>query len=187
MAGLGGKRVRFGGNTYMAIGLVMLALGVGLTVLSFAEAMGTGGTFFIFPGFIIGGLVMFFRGAATSTVQGYGFGRRARNPRQRIYGTHARPAQLPAEDYVAPPGMMPAGYCWACGRKVRKGNSICYACGAAQVLAPPHPQHSSTQPPQPPYPGEPYPGSPYPGNPYPNDPYAGGPYSGGSYSDTPQW
>ena len=166
----------------MVVGLVMVGLGVSLTAVSIAAAAGTCGIYFVFTGLIIGGLTTIFRGAVRSAVQGYTSGRRrANNPRRAVYGTHARPAQLPPENYLAPPGAMPAGYCWACGSKVRKGNAICYACGAAQVQAPAR-QHSSTQPPpppaQPPYPGGAYPDGAYPGGPYPVNPYPNGPYSG---------
>jgi len=49
------------------------------------------------------------------------------------YWTSSRPAQLRREDYVALPRTAPRGYCWACGQRLRKGSTICLACGAAQL------------------------------------------------------
>ena len=42
------------------------------------------------------------------------------------------PAASPVNYYVALPEEMPAGYCWQCGRQVRRDGLICLRCGATQ-------------------------------------------------------
>jgi hypothetical protein len=190
------------GGGAMIAGIFMMVLGVALTVLSYATAS-PGGTYFIFVGLMAGGFVTFIRGLATPSAGGYSRGGRVRSTGRAGYETHAGPAQVPRENYVALPGMMPAGYCWACGRKVRKGNIICYGCGAAQVAAPPAEPSAASQPEMPyeggtyggayagsrqpgmPNPGAPSPGASYPGGPYPGMPYPRNPYPGMPYHDSP--
>lgn len=42
------------------------------------------------------------------------------------------PAASPVNYYVALPEEMPAGYCWQCGRHVKRDSLICLRCGATQ-------------------------------------------------------
>jgi hypothetical protein len=159
----------------IVIGIMMVALGIALTAVSYASAK-PGGAYFVFIGLMIGGFITFIRGAMAPDGGSASSGSRGNG-----YGSRARPARTLPEDYVAPPEMMPAGYCWACGRKVRKGNIICLACGAAQVLAP-QPARSDTQEPEEPYGyGSSYSGGSYPDGSYPSGPYPDGSYPGGSY------
>lgn len=167
-----------GGGGAMIAGIFMMVLGVALTVLSYATAS-PGGTYFIFVGLMAGGFVTFIRGAVTPSAGGYSRGGWVRSTGRAGYETHAGPARLPREDYVTLPGMMPAGYCWACGRKVRKGNIICYGCGAAQVTAPPPAQPSGASQPEMPYGGGAYAGGAFAGMPYPGTPSPSGAYHGG--------
>ena len=68
------------------------------------------------------------------------------------YWTRSRPARLGREDYVALPRTAPHGSCWACGQRLRKGSTICLACGAAQLkprvpVVDPTPADESAPPP----------------------------------------
>ncbi|MGH2514026.1 MAG: hypothetical protein ACRDHP_00060 [Ktedonobacterales bacterium] len=103
-------------------GIVFIALGIGLTVISYQLAP-PGGTYIVFVGLIASGVWMIFRGlTSTSTANG------------KLHG-YTRPAQSPVSGYIAPPQQMPPGFCWQCGRRVKGGKAVCFGCGAAQTQA----------------------------------------------------
>jgi hypothetical protein len=111
---------RGGGLGQVVGGMVAVALGIALTLISYQLAP-PGGTYFIFVGLIISGLLMIFRGLVTpGTTSG-------------TLRDHNRPARSPVSGYVAPPEQMPPGYCWQCGRKVKPRHTICLSCGATQI------------------------------------------------------
>lgn len=196
------------GNAGVFGGLIMVALGVGLTVFSYSVAS-PGGTYIVFFGLIIGGLISMFRGIAAPGAAGSS---------RRGYKTRSGHARVPPLYYIEEPSVMPPGYCWQCGRKVKPEVLVCVACGAAQMTqasrgaaatttavpaekgwepaaaapvapggyGPPPGRMSGGPRPGGPHPGDGYPAGPYPPAGYPGGEYAQGPYPGGPYRGGPQ-
>lgn len=117
---------RGGGFGQVVAGMIAVALGIALTFISYLLAP-PGGTYVIFIGLIVSGLVMIFRGIVSSGAT------------SSTFRSYNRPAQSPISGYIAPPEQMPLGYCWQCGRKVKAQSIICVGCGATQIpRAAPH-------------------------------------------------
>jgi hypothetical protein len=120
---MGGNPLNGGRNSFL-LGLAMAGIGVGLTVASQVLAVALGlGVSFVFYGLIIAGIIRMAT-AVPSLMFGDGDVEQRRRRGRRM-----------AQAYVAPPSQMPQGLCWMCGGKVRRGNSICLHCGAAQPAA----------------------------------------------------
>lgn len=105
------------------IGVILLSLGIWF-ILTAAPSDQT--VFFLrVPVYlIVGGFFRLVYGVATIEL------------RQRPT-SFARPARPPITTYVSPPAEMVPGYCWQCGRRVKRKYTICYGCGATQVRAGP--------------------------------------------------
>ena len=127
---------RGGGMGSVVAGMIAIAIGIGVIVVSYQLAQ-PGGIYFVPIGLIASGFLAIFRGLAMPSAT-----RRKRR-------THARPARSTMNSHTALPQHVPPGYCWQCGRKVREGNAICYSCGAAQIhmAAPRKPADSDMLPP----------------------------------------
>lgn len=115
-------------------GLVMVLIGVGATIVSYMLAS-PGGVFFVFGGLIVGGCYRMVTALFYAPVL---------TPRPRKRPARGHTSGLPEVDYVAAPTSVPAGYCWQCGRQVKRGRGTCLACGAAQVTAAPKLQSAPT-------------------------------------------
>ena len=109
-----------GGLSGVGAGIIAVALGIVLTLISY-ELAAPGGTYIIFVGLIAGGLVSFGRGLVTPSATS--------GTLRSLNG----PARSLMSGYVAPPEEMPPGYCWQCGRKVKSDRVICLGCGATQL------------------------------------------------------
>lgn len=115
-----------GGAFFLGLGL--LVVGVGATVFSITHAA-PGGTYVVFSGLILGGAVRM----VTALVGGFG-GNPYRTRRDKKNALPEKPAWYENEpaEYVEKLADVPSGYCWQCGSKLRRGRTICMACGAAQ-------------------------------------------------------
>ena len=114
---------RGGGLGSVLGGMMAVALGIALTFFSYQLAT-PGGTYFIFVGLIIGGLISIVRGLVTPS---------APSATSGTYRNRKGPARNPISGYAALPQQMPPGYCWQCGRKVRADTVTCAGCGATQI------------------------------------------------------
>ncbi|HEV2404529.1 MAG TPA: hypothetical protein VGR88_03700 [Ktedonobacterales bacterium] len=127
-----------GGAFFLGLGL--LVVGAGATVFSYTHTA-PGGTYFIFGGLILGGLVRMI----TALLGGMGSNAfPTRRDTNRSEAERAAWYEDPNAEYVEKLADVPSGYCWQCGSKLRRGRTICMACGAAQTTAAPERTSTAT-------------------------------------------
>lgn len=130
-----------GGSGAFFLGLALFVIGVGATVFTYMSAA-PGGTYVVFGGLIIGGLIRM-----VTALIGGGFGASAfatRSNKKMLGQQKAAWYEDPSAQYVEKLADMPSGYCWQCGMKLRRGRTICMSCGAAQNSAAPQRDSSAT-------------------------------------------
>ena len=130
-----------GGSGAFFLGLALFVVGVGASVFTYMNAA-PGGTYVVFAGLIIGGLV---RMVTALIAGGFGASAFATRPDKKKLGPQ-KPAwyEDPGAQYVEKLADVPDGYCWQCGTKLRRGRTICMACGAAQNSVAPQRNSSAT-------------------------------------------
>ncbi|HKV85509.1 MAG TPA: hypothetical protein VJN88_13195 [Ktedonobacterales bacterium] len=131
---------RGNGSGAFFLGVAMLVAGVGATVFSYMLAA-PGGTYIVFGGLVVGGLIRI----VTALLRGAGSVAFATGRNKNLADTE-RPAWYddPNAEYVEKLADMPSGYCWQCGSRLRRGRTICMACGAAQATAAPERNSTAT-------------------------------------------
>lgn len=131
---------RGNGSGAFFLGLAMLVAGVGATTFSYMLAA-PGGTYVVFGGLIVGGLIRIvtalLRGAGSVA---FSIGR----SKKPASAGKAAWYEDPHAEYVEKLADVPSGYCWQCGSKLRRGRTICMACGAAQATAAPERTSTAT-------------------------------------------
>lgn len=130
-----------GGSGAFFLGLAIFLVGVGATVFSYTSAA-PGGTYVVFIGLIVGGLARMI-----TALIGGGFGTSAfatRPDKKKMGPEKSAWYEDPHAHYVEKLADVPRGYCWQCGSKLRRGRTLCMACGAAQNSVAPQRDSSAT-------------------------------------------
>lgn len=130
-----------GGSGAFFLGLAIFVVGVGASVFTYMNA-GPGGTYVVFVGLIVGGLI---RMVTALVAGGFGASAFATRPDKKRKALHQSAwYEDPSAEYVEKLADVPSGHCWQCGSKIRRGRTICMACGAAQNSAAPKSDTSAT-------------------------------------------
>lgn len=130
-----------GGSGAFFLGLTLFVVGVGATVFTYMNAA-PGGTYVVFIGLIVGGLIRM-----VTALIGGGFGASAfatRSNKKKLGPQKPSWYEDPSAQYVEKLADVPSGYCWQCGTKLRRGRTLCMACGAAQNSVAPQRDSSAT-------------------------------------------
>jgi hypothetical protein len=107
-----------GARLSASVGLIVVAVGLVLTYVSYRDGA-TVQQDAIFIAVMVAGLIIMLASTMQPSITTRRGGRKS--------------PVIDVASYVAPPGQMREGYCWQCGRRIRKKNHICAACGATQM------------------------------------------------------